>query len=480
MAVPYVYLGASEIRLETMPVMNQVKLVQGDKWLGVPCSAVAKWLRGLSLTQHLLLMALAPFPLLLTAILALHLLESTRPPENVVHERGLSTVRLLAPAAELGVAFRNPLHLNQLLETVLAQEAVAAVAIYDRAGEVIVKGGRAEVPERLVGPARVGFLGERDGRVSFVAPVMIIPAVVDDIAHASMQSGTRLPPVGASNTIGWVYVELDQGLSAAQDRPSLLLLALCLVLATLAYSVCLALRLARSVGGPVAGLVEAVRRMAAGDVEVNVPVDAACHELQALQEGVNTLGRAIANVRSSMQAKIEETTGQLIYQALHDPLTGLPNRRAFDRALEEAVMASRRASDQGALCFIDLDHFKVVNDAAGHAAGDALLREVARLIQQRLRAQDLICRFGGDEFALILRGCTREDAKRIAANLCEAIATLRFEWEGECFSLSGSFGLAHIDHDTHSTTEVLKAADAACYAAKRKGRNQVVVDRDES
>lgn len=465
-----------------MPVMNEVKLVQGEKWRGMSRGALTRCLHGLPLTQHLLLMALVPFSVLLMAMLALHLLNTPAPRDDVGHELGLSTVRLLAPAAQLGVAFRNPLHLTHLLDAVLAQEAVAAVAIYDRLGEVIVKGGRTEVPRRLEGPLRAGYAGEHDGRMSFVAPVMVEPVVLDEIAQASMPNGgSKLPTGGTARPIGWVYVELDKVSSSGQDaslQPSFTLLPAFLV--TLACSAYLALRLARSVGGPVTRLAAAVRRMAAGDLEVSVPVDAASHELQSLQEGVNALGRAIANVHDSMQAKIEETTGQLVYQAHHDALTGLPNRRAFDLALEEVVQASRRATDQGALCFIDLDDFKGVNDAAGHVAGDALLRDVARLIQQRLRAQDLICRVGGDEFALILRGCTPEDAERIAANLCEAIAALCFDWEGERFSVSGSFGLAHIDGSLHSPEDVLKAADAACYAAKRKGRNQVVVDRDDA
>jgi diguanylate cyclase (GGDEF)-like protein len=150
------------------------------------------------------------------------------------------------------------------------------------------------------------------------------------------------------------------------------------------------------------------------------------------------------------------------------------NRRAFELALEDAVSASRRAADHGALCFIDLDRFKSVNDECGHAAGDALLREIAELIRNRVRTQDLICRVGGDEFALILRACTADDAKRIAQNLCDAVAAHCFDWGGDCFHVSASVGLARIDDAVLSTNDVLQAADSACYSAKHKGRNQVV------
>lgn len=246
---------------------------------------------------------------------------------------------------------------------------------------------------------------------------------------------------------------------------------LVLMLAGLAFGIWRALSLTRSLEAPLDGLARTVQRLAEGDTEARVPVDAGCRELQALQGGINELAGAL---RRMMQAKIEESTCHLAFEALHDPLTGLYNRRAFERALDEVLAVPRRSSDQIALCFIDLDHFKHINDVAGHAAGDALLCQVAGLIQMRVRAQDMACRLGGDEFVLILRGCSGDDARRIAEGLCEAIATLRFEWEGVAFAVSGSFGLTHVTDAVSGASALLKAADAACYAAKHKGRNQVV------
>ena len=246
---------------------------------------------------------------------------------------------------------------------------------------------------------------------------------------------------------------------------------LVLMLAGLAFGIWRALSLTRSLEAPLDGLARTVQRLAEGDTEARVPVDAGCRELQALQGGINELAGAL---RRMMQAKIEESTCHLAFQALHDPLTGLCNRRAFERALDEVLSVPRRGSDQIALCFIDLDHFKHINDVAGHAAGDALLCQVAGLIQLRVRAQDMVCRLGGDEFVLILRGCCGDDARHIACGLCEAIAALRFEWEGVAFAVSGSFGLTHVTDAVSGASAVLKAADTACYAAKHKGRNQVV------
>lgn len=247
-----------------------------------------------------------------------------------------------------------------------------------------------------------------------------------------------------------------------------------IMLAGFAFSGWWALRLTRSLEAPLGGLARMVQCLAAGDTEARVPVDAGCRELQTLQGGINELAGALGNAQRMMQAKIAESTCHLAFEALHDPLTGLYNRRAFERALDEVLAVPRRSTDQIALCFIDLDHFKLINDVAGHAAGDALLRQVAGLIPLRVRAQDMVCRLGGDEFVLILRGCSGDDARHIAGGLCEAIAALHFEWEGVAFAVSGSFGLTHVTDALSGASAVLKAADAACYAAKHRGRNQVV------
>jgi diguanylate cyclase (GGDEF)-like protein len=121
---------------------------------------------------------------------------------------------------------------------------------------------------------------------------------------------------------------------------------------------------------------------------------------------------------------------------------------------------------------MDLDHFKPVNDTGGHAAGDALLRVVADLIRSRLRSGDIVCRVGGDEFALILHGCTADDAGRIADDLCAAVRDLRFEWEGREYRIGASIGFAMIDGSMDSVADIVRAADQACYTVKREGRGR--------
>jgi diguanylate cyclase (GGDEF)-like protein/PAS domain S-box-containing protein len=166
---------------------------------------------------------------------------------------------------------------------------------------------------------------------------------------------------------------------------------------------------------------------------------------------------------------------QLAHSASHDALTGLPNRPAFERALAAVTGEAKRDHRQHALCFIDLDHFKPVNDGAGHAAGDALLRQVAEAIRRCCRRQDFAARIGGDEFAVLLADCPPEAAVRVAEKIVEAIGGLRFEWEGKAYRIGASAGLTRIAGGAHGPVELMSEADAACYVAKANGRGRVAV-----
>jgi diguanylate cyclase (GGDEF)-like protein len=127
------------------------------------------------------------------------------------------------------------------------------------------------------------------------------------------------------------------------------------------------------------------------------------------------------------------------------------------------------------LCYLDLDQFKVVNDTCGHAAGDAMLKQLAGVLQARLRESDTLARLGGDEFGVLLEGCPLDRAQLIAADLLAAVRDHRFQWEGKAFAVGVSIGLVAIHAGTGSRAEVFSAADTACYAAKEQGRNRVCV-----
>ncbi|HZO23481.1 MAG TPA: PAS domain S-box protein, partial [Steroidobacteraceae bacterium] len=165
----------------------------------------------------------------------------------------------------------------------------------------------------------------------------------------------------------------------------------------------------------------------------------------------------------------------LSYQASHDALTGLINRREFDNRLHTAVLNAQRGEGAYALLYIDLDQFKVVNDTCGHQAGDRLLRDVTGLLQARVRASDTIARLGGDEFGVLLEGCTPEQSARIADGVRQAIKEYRFIWGASTLSVGASVGVVQITPETESVAAVMSAADIACYAAKDEGRNRVHV-----
>ena len=165
----------------------------------------------------------------------------------------------------------------------------------------------------------------------------------------------------------------------------------------------------------------------------------------------------------------------LSYQASHDALTGLINRREFDNRLHAAVLSAQRGEGAYALLSIDLDQFKVVNDTCGHQAGDRLLRDVTGLLQGRVRASDTIARLGGDEFGVLLEGCTPEQSARVADGVRQAIKEYRFIWGATTLSVGASVGVVQISAETESVAAVMSAADIACYAAKDEGRNRIHV-----
>ena len=166
---------------------------------------------------------------------------------------------------------------------------------------------------------------------------------------------------------------------------------------------------------------------------------------------------------------------RITWAATHDALTGLTNRREFEVRVEAALASARDASRQHVVCYLDLDQFKVVNDSCGHAAGDALLKQLAAVLQAKLRESDTLARLGGDEFGVLLQGCAMERARLIAADLLAAVRDHRLQWQGRSFSVGVSIGLVAVTADTGSRADIFAAADAACYSAKEQGRNRVCV-----
>ncbi len=166
-----------------------------------------------------------------------------------------------------------------------------------------------------------------------------------------------------------------------------------------------------------------------------------------------------------------------LWDATHDLLTGLPNRRDFEARIDAALARAHATGKRDAFCYLDLDQFKIVNDTCGHSAGDALLKQIAGVLQARLRRSDSLARLGGDEFGVLIENCPLDRAQAIANDLLVAVREYRFLWEGKAFGLGVSIGVVAVSAETGSRADVFAAVDAACYAAKEQGRNRVCVYR---
>ncbi|MBP0031184.1 EAL domain-containing protein [Roseofilum sp. Guam] len=164
---------------------------------------------------------------------------------------------------------------------------------------------------------------------------------------------------------------------------------------------------------------------------------------------------------------------QLSWQASHDPLTGLINRREFEQCLKAALEETHQLNQQHILCYLDLDQFKIVNDTCGHSAGDQLLRQITGILQSNIRKTDTFGRLGGDEFGLLLHYCSVNEGQKVAQKIIETIQSFRFVWEDKLFTIGVSIGLVPIDRSIENEHIALSAADTAMYAAKEGGRNRI-------
>lgn len=197
------------------------------------------------------------------------------------------------------------------------------------------------------------------------------------------------------------------------------------------------------------------------------------HTITPIIDKNSTILGAVIILRDVTEVRTMEK--RLSYQATHDALTGLINRREFEVRLSQTIRNSQSEEALHSLCFLDLDKFKIINDTSGHAAGDEFLKQISIVIQLVLRKNDVLARLGGDEFGIILNSCSISTAKQITAEILKAIKDLRFIWGGNSFESGASIGIVPITQLTTSVSEVMSSVDAACYEAKDKGRNRIQV-----
>jgi diguanylate cyclase (GGDEF)-like protein/PAS domain S-box-containing protein len=229
----------------------------------------------------------------------------------------------------------------------------------------------------------------------------------------------------------------------------------------------------------VADLLDRVRDGEVAQAEFGAVID---KERRVFSASFLPLTNPEGNVRKIMGVMQDITDAfiladELSYRASYDALTGLVNRREFEQRLERVLETADLENTENALCYLDLDQFKVINDTCGHIAGDELLRQIAAVLQANVRQRDTLARLGGDEFGVLMERCTLEQAKRVANKLRRKVADFRFVWAQKNFGVGVSIGIVSIDHASENISAVMNAADSACYTAKYKGRNRVHVYR---
>jgi diguanylate cyclase (GGDEF)-like protein len=328
-------------------------------------------------------------------------------------------------------------------------------------GQTSAAAGKLDAWARENGVSLGVELRNASGQTLYVTGPKDRKALTDDTAHTFRQ-----PVVSAGRTMGELMLHVDaNGTTNINDRQQYFLYVF--VGVVLAFAIAATIGLELAIRRPIGRLSQASARLAAGDFQAPLP-PAGADELGVLARAFDTMREAIKRYQEDLS-----------FQATHDPVTSLVNRREFERRLHVVVNATKHERSQHALIYMDLDQFRVINDTCGHTAGDAYLRQVGGLLHEKLRKHDTLGRLGGDEFGVLLEHCPEEHAIRIANELFATIQGFRFIWEGRSFTLGVSIGVVFLDEHSESLSRVLSVVDAACFAAKDGGRNRIHVYRDD-
>lgn len=295
--------------------------------------------------------------------------------------------------------------------------------------------------------------------VSWTRPARFLPAGAYTFSGSIDFEGEKFGTVTAVWDPARLLAEVDKRLAAEQAR---LIFAL-LILTVLSLSLLHVL-----VASPLSKIAARLQMLSddgAGGEDTKPLQLSSSREMAMLSVAVNDLGNAFANSR--------KLSVDLEHQANHDHLTGLENRSSFEKRLINRLAERYPGTQDDTLLYFDLDQFKVVNDTCGHAAGDALLRQLSALLISQFRPNDTFARLGGDEFAVLLPAVPVERGLQFAEHLRASVETFRFSWNDHIFAPEASIGAVAISGIQNTIEELMTAADIACYAAKNSGRNRV-------
>jgi diguanylate cyclase (GGDEF)-like protein len=263
------------------------------------------------------------------------------------------------------------------------------------------------------------------------------------------------------------------GLEGARSQALTLVVALIGSVASLGA---LALLGARTLVGEVEAVRDAVRHVVGGGARPDLPE--LTPPLEGLKHEVLGLAQEFQTQQGRLQEKLDTARQQIFFLTNHDPLTGLPNRKALEERLESVLASAKAQGSTHALLYLDVDFFHRINDSFGHLAGDELLRRITPILQSSLREGETLARIGGDEFAVLLENCSAEFAHAAATQLRDAVQAWQFVWSDKAFQVGVSVGVVAITKLTPSLSAVMSEADTACFTAKEQGRNRVFAFHD--
>lgn len=385
-------------------------------------------------------------------------------------DRGRIVASQLAPAAEYGVISGNRLILQRLVQQVLSNESdLRTILVEDNRGHVLALSGP-ELPPALIVKLKKDNLQEAKlaNGIIVTAPVYRSLVEIDDF------NGPRGDAKDNGNIdqlqIGRVYVQLSNQ-NLQNIKQDLIAKITIIGLFGLMLSALIAWRIGRNITKPIQEIAHAVNKVGDG-MFVQTIIENSSGELKTLQKGFNSMSSSLKQAYDVMQDKIDDATTMLRFQAQHDDLTGLINRREFEVRLDRSLNSVYINNAQHVFCYMDLDQFKLVNDTCGHAAGDELLRQISVLLINRMRDRDTLARLGGDEFGLLIENCSLIDASQITNAILKLIRDYRFIYEDKIFNIGVSIGIVVVNSNFENISEIIHAADSACYSAKKAGRNQ--------
>lgn len=344
------------------------------------------------------------------------------------------------------------------------------VFVFDREGTLLFGPGGKTAPYLAMGQtAPLTVPGNARG------PTISVVRWADSREYLTSQQ--RVLAQSTVSDLGWQVAVREPVELAFLEVQKATQLALAIGLAVAALGALLAWWLAGRVSSNLSSIVRAARDVEAGKDGAEIPLLSSSEELQSLSTSLNRMTRRLQTANQEMEATVRERTAELQEAnfklgqlAQRDPLTGLLNRRGLDAVFKSALAVAHRSGRPLAVAMVDIDHFKRINDQHGHDVGDAVLVALARLIKKRVRQADVVARFGGEEFVVVLPDTNLDGAEQLAQLLVEAVASHEQPPYGR---VTISVGVAEASGEATDLTELLQRADAAMYRAKHLGRNQV-------